>query len=186
MFQARGGGPLRFGISETFDRAVNALGLNDGITDARHRVRFHTLRHTFASWLAQSGEVTLQELREYMKTCPVCGKPFVQTSEPQPSGVDASLANAFRNPANGHIERIDGAWAWVLLFGCIYFAAKGVWTHVLTMLGDRKSDTKILNEAATCLQDAIDVFTRAGPSPLLEMAKNNLARIEELLQKFGG
>jgi len=69
-----------------------------------------------------------------MKTCPVCGKPFVQTSEPQPSGVDASLANAFRNPANGHIERIDGAWAWVLLFGCIYFAAKGVWTHAVAGL----------------------------------------------------
>ena len=70
-----------------------------------------------------------------MKTCPVCGKPFGQGS-PRGfgTGADTSQANAFRNPANGHIERIDGAWAWVLLFGCIYFAAKGVWTHAVAGL----------------------------------------------------
>lgn len=42
--------------SSTFDRAVSALGLNAGVYDRRQKVVFHTLRHTYASWLALSGE----------------------------------------------------------------------------------------------------------------------------------
>lgn len=41
--------------SNTFVRVVEALGLNQGVTDDRQKVVFHTLRHTFASWLAISG-----------------------------------------------------------------------------------------------------------------------------------
>jgi len=42
-------------ISDSFQRAVEKLGLNDGIADRRQRVIFHTLRHTFASWLVENG-----------------------------------------------------------------------------------------------------------------------------------
>lgn len=38
-----------------FRRVVKKCGFNAGITDRRNRVVFHTLRHTFASWLVQNG-----------------------------------------------------------------------------------------------------------------------------------
>lgn len=38
-----------------FERLVDALGFNKGVTDRRQLVVFHTLRHTFASWLALAG-----------------------------------------------------------------------------------------------------------------------------------
>lgn len=42
-------------VSKTFSRAVISLGLNEGIIDRRLKVVFHTLRHSCASWLANSG-----------------------------------------------------------------------------------------------------------------------------------
>jgi integrase len=42
-------------VSNAFNRIVNDMGFNDGVTDSRQRVVFHTLRHTFASWLAIQG-----------------------------------------------------------------------------------------------------------------------------------
>jgi integrase len=42
-------------ISKSFARAVKTLGFNNGIDDPRQKVVFHTLRHTYASWLVMSG-----------------------------------------------------------------------------------------------------------------------------------
>ena len=52
---ARPDGQPRSPVSKTFRHAVDRLGLNAGITDRRQRVCFHTLRHTYASWLVMRG-----------------------------------------------------------------------------------------------------------------------------------
>jgi integrase len=43
---------------------VNKLGFNNGVTDSRDKLVAHSLRHTFASWLAMAGEpiLTIQKL----------------------------------------------------------------------------------------------------------------------------
>jgi len=48
-------GETRNLLSRTFIRTVKKLGFNDGVSDSRQRVTFHTLRHTFASWCVQEG-----------------------------------------------------------------------------------------------------------------------------------
>jgi len=52
-------------ISKSFIKTVNAQGLNDGVEDSRQKVVFHTLRHTFASWLVEQG-VDLFTVKELM------------------------------------------------------------------------------------------------------------------------
>ena len=52
-------------VSNTFNRIVDELGFNKGITDRRERLCFHSLRHSFASQLAQSG-VSLYVIQKLM------------------------------------------------------------------------------------------------------------------------
>lgn len=55
VFKDRKGGKIKE-VSNAFDRAVKDLGFNEGITDRRQKLVFHSLRHTFPSWLVSEGE----------------------------------------------------------------------------------------------------------------------------------
>lgn len=50
-----------------FQTAVRKLGLAPEDGDRLYAVTLHTMRHTFASWLAQSGKVSLMELQKLMR-----------------------------------------------------------------------------------------------------------------------
>jgi integrase len=65
IFPDRKTGGIRKQISKSFPRSVSEAGLNDGISDRRQRVTFHTLRHTFASWLVMAG-ISLYDVKELL------------------------------------------------------------------------------------------------------------------------
>jgi integrase len=54
LFKNKTGNPVQW-LSKSFAATVNELRLNEGISDPRERVSFHTLRHTYASWAVMAG-----------------------------------------------------------------------------------------------------------------------------------
>lgn len=63
LFKDRNGNKV-VAISQSFRKVIQELGFNEDITDRRQKITFHSLRHTFASWLALQGEsiLTIKEL----------------------------------------------------------------------------------------------------------------------------
>jgi integrase len=58
-------GRKRWAISNRFAIIVDELGFNEGIEDNRNKLVFHTLRHTYASWLVQEG-VSIYEVSKLL------------------------------------------------------------------------------------------------------------------------
>jgi integrase len=54
VFKNRNGKQIQE-VSNAFSRAIHKLGFNQDVTDRRHKIVFHSLRHTFGSWLALQG-----------------------------------------------------------------------------------------------------------------------------------
>lgn len=76
--------------SEAFSVVVDKLGLNDGIADTLHHITFHSLRHTFASWMAMAGveisrlmrlmgHKTITQTLRYSHLCPDTMRTSIQT-----------------------------------------------------------------------------------------------------------
>lgn len=87
-----------------------------------------------------------KEVSDKATSCPHCGAPVVRVvvrgrafiideqAPKQAPKIDPSSATVFRHPKSGQQTDIDRAWLWTLLFGVIYFAIKGVWTHAIASL----------------------------------------------------
>jgi integrase len=54
LFKTKTGNPVQW-LSKVFWAVVKGLGFNDGISDSREKVCFHSLRHTYASWAVMAG-----------------------------------------------------------------------------------------------------------------------------------
>jgi len=54
LFITRAGKSVSW-LSKSFAATVKKLKLNEGVSDSRERVSFHTLRHTYASWAVMAG-----------------------------------------------------------------------------------------------------------------------------------
>ena len=54
IFPSKKGGKSKW-VSRTIKRVLDDLKMNDGITDSRQKLSYHSARHSFCSWLAMEG-----------------------------------------------------------------------------------------------------------------------------------
>lgn len=89
--------------SGVFIRTVNALGLNDGITDRKQKVTFHTLRHTFATHLYESTNDLYLTQRSLGHATGTMTARYARMSENRLREGAAALEKAF---ANGKSQQV--------------------------------------------------------------------------------
>ncbi len=74
LFPTKYGTKTRY-LSKTFTRVLESLGINEGVLDSRFKKNFHTIRHTFATEVLASGEVSIGDLQHML------GHKSIQTTQ---------------------------------------------------------------------------------------------------------
>lgn len=99
-------GKLYKQIPATFSRTVKELGLNEGVTDSRDKIVFHSLRHTYASWLVDNG-ASLPIVRDLMghKNLIMTSRYSHVSAEAQKNAVEA--LNQSMKPTGDNVIAID-------------------------------------------------------------------------------
>jgi len=101
-------GQKQRGPSITFDRTVDDLKLNEGVTERKHRLTFHGLRHSFASWLVTAG-TSIYEVKELL------GHSDIRLTERYAHLNDGALKNAvngleaIKEPKQAKVTHISAA-----------------------------------------------------------------------------
>ncbi|MFI3270548.1 MAG: site-specific integrase [Pseudomonadota bacterium] len=108
IFPSRTGGIMR-APSDAFERTVKDLGLNNTgkvdrlgkpieIADRKQRVVFHTLRHTYASWLAMSGQeqIMIADLLGHSKAD--MSARYIHLADNARRATAAAISNVFTQP----------------------------------------------------------------------------------------
>jgi integrase len=80
-------------LSNLFSRIMNDIGLNNNISNRLYKATFHTLRHTFCSWLAISG-VSIYTISQLVGHKSV--EMTMRYAKLSPDGMKAVLNNTFR------------------------------------------------------------------------------------------
>lgn len=106
IFKDRNGNKI-VAVSRSFQRVVERLGFNEGVTDRRQKITFHSLRHTFASWLALQGEpiLTIKELLGH-KSLAMTIK-YAHLMPDQKRRATLNLEKAFNGKRNGTVVTIQ-------------------------------------------------------------------------------
>ena len=85
--------------SKTFSRIVEGLGFNEGVTDRKQRVTFHTLRHTYATHLYESTHDLYLTQRSLGHATGTMTARYAKMSESRLREGAAALQAAFTNGA---------------------------------------------------------------------------------------
>lgn len=106
IFKDRYGNKVK-AVSKSFHGVIKRLGFNEGRTDRRQMITFHSSRHTFASWLALQGEpiLTIMELLGH-KSLAMTTK-YAHLMPDQKRKATLNLEKAFNGKRNGTLIKMQ-------------------------------------------------------------------------------
>jgi len=105
VFPSRSGGRI-FHVSKSFDLAVSELGLNDHVTDPKHRFTFHCLRHTHASMLIEAGVNLYVVQKQLGHSTPTVTQRYAHVGDAMLEEATRAFEANLRKPKAGKVTRL--------------------------------------------------------------------------------